>query len=285
MADGHGPRRLAARVSDDPSPSGPVRGRVDGPTRRANLWSLDEYVVVADLYLRRGRSSGVGDPEVVELARLTGRTPASISRRLGNFDGTAREGMGLKPVTGEARNVFVAMQGDATLRDRLAREAKGRLAERRRRGARSEPRLVDPEEFRAETADVITPAAARQLHRVEAQLVRRYRGWLDPAGGRLRGLVIPADDRTLRADLLDTKLHLLIEAKGATTREHVRYALGQLLDYRRYVTPRPRLALLVPNPLSADLGELQEEIGIGTIWPAGEGFTDSDEGRLSQRYS
>ena len=88
-----------------------------------DIWSLDEYVVVADLYLRRGRSSGVRDPEVVELARLTGRSPAAISRRLGNFDGTVRPGRGLKPVVGEALEVFTRMRSDEGSRRHAVEEA------------------------------------------------------------------------------------------------------------------------------------------------------------------
>ena len=82
--------------------------------------SMSTYIVVADLYLRRGRSSGVRDPEVVGLAQLIGRTPASVSRRLGNFDGTARAGMGLKPVTGEALSTFNQIRDNPAERVRLS---------------------------------------------------------------------------------------------------------------------------------------------------------------------
>ena len=150
-------------------------------------------------------------------------------------------------------------------------------------GARPAPRLVDPEAFQVDTVDLVTPATTRELQRIEGQLVRRYRAWLDPRGRRLRGLIIPAGDVTLRADLFDTELHLLIEAKGAATREHVRYAIGQLLDYRRYLMPRPALALLLPNPVEPGLAGLPGELDIGIIWAAGEGFADSVDGRLTVR--
>jgi hypothetical protein len=77
--------------------------------KRGSAWSLDEYVVVADLFIRRGRSSGARDHEVLHLADLLGRSPASVSRRLGNFAGTANPGRGLKPVEGEARHIFERM--------------------------------------------------------------------------------------------------------------------------------------------------------------------------------
>lgn len=47
-------------------------------------WSEDEYVLALDLYLRRGIVPR-DDPELVELARLTGRTQDSVRMRLSNF--------------------------------------------------------------------------------------------------------------------------------------------------------------------------------------------------------
>src|SRR5438132_10521270 len=111
-------------------------------------------MVVADLYLRRGRSSGVHDPDVLRLAELTGRTPASISRRLGNFEGTAHPGRGLKPVTGVALQSFRMMQTDHALRDEMVRAATSRLlAGERITALKMAPpgsRLVMPEEFSVE---------------------------------------------------------------------------------------------------------------------------------------
>ena len=91
-------------------------------------WSLDEYVVVADLYLRRKRSSNARDPEVLELAGLTGRSPASISRQLGNFHGSQNKGVGLKPVVGAALQLFRAMSDDDNVRQRLVGGARERLS-------------------------------------------------------------------------------------------------------------------------------------------------------------
>jgi hypothetical protein len=251
------------------------------------LWTIDEYVVVADLYLRRGRSSGIRDPEVLDLAHLTGRSPASISRRLGNFDGTVRTGMGLKPVIGEPLAVFRAMQTDEAFRDHILSEARTRLLLMLHSGRAEQlvdrPHLVDPEAFDVEESAVTPSSLARQMVRAEAKLVARYRRWLDADGTRLRGLVIPTVARLLRADLYDTQLDVLIEAKGESSRENVRYAIGQLLDYRRYLEPRPSLAILLPDQLSADLAPLPNEAGVEVIWQAGDRFTDSAAGRLTRR--
>jgi hypothetical protein len=252
--------------------------------RRPDLWSLDEYIVVADLYLRRGRSSGIHDTEVKNLAKLTGRSPASISRRLGNYKGTMEPGTGLKPVLGEAEAVFARMRSSTALRQRLTREARARLliaGGSIAAPAVAAPRLVDPENFVTDSAEVMAPVGTRELHRLEAQLVRRYRSWLDPAGTRLQGLVIPVPNTTLRADLFDTSQNLLIEAKGAVTREHVRYGVGQLLDYRRHIASRPDMALLLPARLPDFLTGLPREAGIEVIWENADRFLDSRDGMLT----
>jgi hypothetical protein len=131
---------------------------------------------------------------------------------------------------------------------------------------------------------VTTPSATRELQRAEARLVRRYRTWLDPVGTRLRGVVIPTTEAPLRADLFDTHLDLLIEAKAAVTREHIRYGIGQLLDYRRHMTPRPAMALLVPTRLPPQLVGLPPEAGVDVIWEEAGEFVDSRDGFLTHRF-
>ena len=232
---------------------------VEGGSRGRNLWSLDEYVVAADLYLRRGRSSGVQDLEVLELAMLTQRSPASISRRLGNFDGTVRSGRGLKPIVGEPLEVFNRMRADDSYRQQIVGEARARLQAVVAPPAipiDPSPRLVDPESAEVEESAALPPLTSGLMIRAEAQLVRRYRHWLDPRGTRLRGLVIPAEGGLLRADLFDTTLNVLIEAKAEASRPYLRYAIGQLFDYCRYVVPPPRPALLLPQRPSANLEAL-----------------------------
>jgi len=252
-----------------------------------NLWSLDEYIVVADLYLRRGRSSGVRDPEVIALADLIQRSPASISRRLGNFDGTAHLGKGLKPVTGEALGVFRSMQIDGAVRTRVVLEATARLQAELKESnvgpVNVGPRLVDPEAIETESVAVTPSVTTRQMRRMEAQLVRRYIRWLDPSGVRLRGMLIPTAGETLRADLFDTEVEVLIEAKAAVSRDHIRYGIGQLFDYRRYITRRPELAMLLPAKPQPELMDLLREAEVQCIWSVGDGFADSVGGRFTKR--
>jgi hypothetical protein len=191
--------------------------------------------------------------------------------------------MGLKPVIGEPLAVFQSMQADQVYRIRVVNEARRRLEKLSHAsvpGLGSWVRLVDPEVMEAEESDVSPPLATGHMVRAEAQLVRRYRRWLDPLGERLRGLQITAADRTLRVDLYDTQIDVVIEAKAEPTRENIRYAVGQLIDYRRYLHTLPAIAILLPAAPSADLVALPAEVGAGVIWPLDEGFVDSDGGRF-----
>ena len=76
----------------------------------------------------------------------------------------------------------------------------------------------------------------------------------------------------LYTDLYDPKTRLIIEAKGTATREAVRMAVGQLLDYRRFVD-RPNLAVLVPEMPRRDLLEYLRSNHISVI-------AQTDEGRF-----
>jgi hypothetical protein len=107
---------------------------------------------------------------------------------------------------------------------------------------------------------------------MEAQLVDRYRRWLDLGGVRLNGLVIPTSSPSLRADLYDTQSNTLIETKAESSREHIRYAIGQPFDYRRYLKFHPDLAVLFPDLPTADMAELLSDLHITIIWQQGDGF-------------
>jgi hypothetical protein len=52
-------------------------------------------------------------------------------------------------------------------------------------------------------------------------------------------------------------------------------AIGQLMDYRRFAPDETTLAVLVPEPLRADLLALLESAGAHAIWPEGDSFRSS----------
>ena len=250
------------------------------PEIEGTTWTLDEYAVVADLYLRRGRTTGVRDPEAIELAALTGRSPASISRRIGNYRGTDVPGEGLKPVTGDALALFTNMRDDETWRAERVKSAREALA---RRGAgpaapaavSSAPRQATLrfgriEANTAESFDVpVRPA--REHQRREAALVKRYCESRGQAAQNLTGVTIEAAGG-LRVDLFDKSENVLIEAKPDSSRSTIRLLLGQLLDYVRYFDPQPRLAALLPSRPVDDLVDLLGAHGVSVIYEGDGGF-------------
>ncbi len=82
-------------------------------------------------------------------------------------------------------------------------------------------------------------------------------------------IVPPGEAKPLFCDLIDNTTHTLYEAKGTVERGAIRMAIGQLLDYARFVQPRPRLAVLVPARPRADLMELLASADVGVIWQEG----------------
>jgi hypothetical protein len=63
---------------------------------------------------------------------------------------------------------------------------------------------------------------------------------------------------------------LVIEAKGTVTREVTRMAIGQLLDYSRFVD-QPKLAVLLPEVPRRDLLNFLHTHSIAVIAPRPDG--------------
>lgn len=99
----------------------------------------------------------------------------------------------------------------------------------------------------------------------EAQLTQGFQKHLQ-AHGRvvMRYRITPVGSAALYSDLADTTANVLYEAKGAADRMSVRLALGQVLDYGRYVEGA-RLAVLLPDAPPADLVELLEDHDVGCV--------------------
>jgi hypothetical protein len=75
-------------------------------------------------------------------------------------------------------------------------------------------------------------------------------------------------------------LNVLVEAKATDARYAIRMAIGQLHDYRRFEPTTPELAVLVPREPIRDLRRLLAGLTIGCVWPRGDGYRDSVDGRL-----
>lgn len=104
--------------------------------------------------------------------------------------------------------------------------------------------------------------------RREQELVLAFCDYLAKRGhdaDRLK-IVPPGEERPLFCDLIDNATNTLYEAKGTVERGSIRMAIGQLLDYARFLAPRPRLAVLLPSEPRADLLELLASAGVDVVW-------------------
>jgi hypothetical protein len=91
----------------------------------------------------------------------------------------------------------------------------------------------------------------------------------------------PQELRSLYTDIFDSTQNVLYEAKGVATREAIRLAIGQLLDYRRHVPTNPSMAVLVPVRPSDDLVQLLNGLNIRCVYETRLGsFVSADGGDL-----
>ena len=92
----------------------------------------------------------------------------------------------------------------------------------------------------------------------------------------------PGETRPLFTDLYDATLDMLVEAKGTVERNAIRMAIGQLLDYKRFISggSPQHVALLVPREPRKDLCDLLASQGIDLIYKRQNGFDDSTGGAL-----
>lgn len=116
---------------------------------------------------------------------------------------------------------------------------------------------VDPERNKLDKYAIYKPSLATEAKRREASLVHRYIKWLRVMGHEVKSkkIFLPGQRYPLTVDLFDTTIDELIEAKGSAARDSVRLALGQILDYDRYVKSSNK-AILLPTRPAEDLIDL-----------------------------
>lgn len=99
----------------------------------------------------------------------------------------------------------------------------------------------------------------------EGKLTTTFQQYLEDRGCQVRRYrIVPVGSPALFSDLADVTNNVLYEAKGSADRMSVRLALGQVLDYGRYVDDA-RLAVLLPTAPAADLVELLESHDVGCV--------------------
>jgi hypothetical protein len=110
--------------------------------------------------------------------------------------------------------------------------------------------------------------------RREAELVTSLTGFLFSLGHEVvRNRITPAGNAfPLYTDVYDVTANVLYEAKASAERPYVRLAVGQLLDYKRYMSNEIGLSGLFPSRPGGDLPELLEYVGVGLSHPIEGGF-------------
>ena len=114
----------------------------------------------------------------------------------------------------------------------------------------------------------------------EFVLLKDYRRWLGKQGRKL----VTARYKKLQCDGFEEKYGNLIEAKSSISREHIRMAVGQLLDYAfqgEEKFGKPNMGILLPKePDLTSVGWLAP-LKINLIWRKKGVFLDDANGRFT----
>lgn len=112
--------------------------------------------------------------------------------------------------------------------------------------------------------------------------MEEYRAWL-ARGDRTS---VAYDCGGLLCDGSEKARRNLIEAKSSISREHIRMAVGQLLDYAhrmRRKFDRLHHAILLPERPHRDILQWLESINIWVIWQTKKGqYLDNAKGRFTR---
>jgi hypothetical protein len=120
-------------------------------------------------------------------------------------------------------------------------------------------------------------AATRKttIRRREAELCEEFESFLDDYKHEVHRFQIRDAElsSSLLTDPYDATDHVLYEAKGTTSREAIRMAIGQLMDYRRSIEPAdPTLAVLLPERPGPDLEDLLTSVNIHIVYRQDDHF-------------
>lgn len=263
-------------------------------------WTRDEIVLACAVVEANGWRQPTRhehDWQVIELSELLQaplfypldqhgpdfRSPASVGRKTADIATSHPDYRGTKTrggeLTVEVVRDFLArpdeMRAEAVrVRSKLLGHEPAIATVEPSPAAAGDPKVFDvPVEAHRAVSFMTRPRAdERTAVRREAQLMERYREWRRKDGCEVTGKVIVLPERTiqLRIDLFDLDRAELIEAKGSAGRDYVRTALGQVLDYGRYVDHK-RLAVMVPEHPGSDMVDLLLSCGIGCVYETSKG--------------
>jgi hypothetical protein len=133
--------------------------------------------------------------------------------------------------------------------------------------------LVPVEEQYTERSFIEPARDPYEAERRESKLVQSFCRHLRSKSYAVDRLqVLPKGEvKPIFSDLYVPEIRLLVEAKGTVARDSIRMALGQLMDYRRFVNGA-RCAILLPSQPRTDIIELVRSAGVELYWPENGGF-------------
>lgn len=122
-----------------------------------------------------------------------------------------------------------------------------------------------------------SPNSASSILRSEFKLQNEFGLFLLSHGHKVLSydFKFPEASGTLKPDFWIEDLGMIVEAKPSTSREHVRLAIGQVLDYvhlAAYLGLKMKPAILLPGIPSSDLVDLLKDLGIQLFHKTGVTF-------------
>lgn len=129
---------------------------------------------------------------------------------------------------------------------------------------------------------VRTKEHVKTAKRKEEALLRDYRSWLWLK--RQRRKLEHVKYKKLQCDCYEKQNNNLIEAKSSADREHIRMAVGQLLDYAfqgKKKFGNPNMGILLPKKPDPDSVGWLRPLKISFIWPENRAFIDNADGQFT----
>src|SRR5581483_969628 len=118
-----------------------------------------------------------------------------------------------------------------------------------------------------------------EAERRESALVQKFKDYMQSRRHTVeRFRITPAGEaKPIFTDAYVKDLNILVEAKGSIDRNSIRMAIGQLLDYRRFIEETAvKCAVLLPELPRQDLLDLLAYAGVLIYFPEKQGFVLMD---------
>ena len=165
------------------------------------------------------------------------------------------------------------------------RSSGGGIAERRHKKKANFPNpdesvIVSSPENHQLDYKVQSKAKIIKAKSTEAELLRGYQRWLEQQDRKLSTVKYKA----LRCDAFEEDRRNLIEAKSSASREHIRMAVGQILDYAFQGNKKfgdPNKTILLPSEPGSDIVDWLDSLKIKIIWRKRRAFLDNANGWFS----